>query len=321
MEKEWKLELKLIFGFCAVLLLGVLYFYGVGQIRIQEQYLASKIAQIPDSFVDYSPNAKSVLVYAPKSDYILYAHHELTPLPLASLAKIMTSTIALNEMDITQQVIIDEEAYNTYGDNGLAINESWPLMDLVKFMMFISSNDGAQAIANWHDTYLIANDPLNDSTFVTKMNTTAKSLGLASLSFKNPSGLDIDGESSAYGNAKDIASLYYKLYFEHEDVVENSAIFKQTFISTDGIPHEVTNTNVLLEYDYDRIIGSKTGYTSKAGGNLIVLLDTPLEEPVVLVVLGSTIDGRFTEMQKILTEARTVTDSLYSLGLTFENLK
>ena len=97
--------------------------------------------------------------------------------------------------------------------------------------------------------------------------------------------------------------------------------FKQTLTSIDGIPHTVTNTNVLLEYDYDRIIGSKTGYTTIAGGNLIVLLDTPLEEPVVLVVLGSTIDGRFGEMQTILAESRELTDALYSLGLSFTNLK
>jgi D-alanyl-D-alanine carboxypeptidase len=321
MDKEWKVELKFLFAFFAVLVLGVLYFYGFGQIRIQQQLIASKIAQVPQVFEGYTPNARSVFVYAPKSDYILYAHHELTPLPLASLAKIMTATVALDVMDTGGRVLVDEEALKTYGENGLMINESWVLSDLIKFMMFISSNDGAEAIARHHDSYLISNDPLNSSTFVSKMNSTAQTLGLSSLSFQNPSGLDEGNTATAFGSAKDIAKLYYKLHFEHSDIVENSAIFKQTFTSIDGIPHAVTNTNVLLEYDYDRIIGSKTGYTTIAGGNLIVLLDTPLEEPVVLVVLGSTIDGRFGEMQKVLTEARELTDALYSLGLTFTNLK
>ena len=54
-------------------------------------------------------NARSVFVYAPKSDYILYAHHELTPLPLASLAKIMTATVALDVMDTGGRVLVDEE--------------------------------------------------------------------------------------------------------------------------------------------------------------------------------------------------------------------
>ncbi len=321
MQEEWKLELKLMFAFCAVLVLGVLYFYGVGRLRMEEQILASKVSLVKNSFDEYRPSMGSVFVYAPKSDYVLYAHHEYTVRPLASLTKIMTSMVALDKMNPTDKILIDEESKKIYGDNGLVINETWQLYDLVKFMMFVSSNDGAEAIASAYDTFYVNNANLTKSTFVTEMNYKAKELFLSSLTFRNASGLDEEDQTGGDGNARDIALLYSTLYQEHPDIVKDSSSFKQTYTSIDGISHRMTNTNILLEYDTDRIIGSKTGYTSKAGGNLIVLLDTPLEEPVVLVVLGNTIDGRFEEMKTLLDKTREFTNSLYSLGLSFRNLK
>lgn len=321
MQDEWKLEIKLVFAFCSVFILGVLYFYGVGRVRSQEQYIASKVSLVENSFKDYTPNAKSVYVYAPESDYILFAHHEYTPLPLASLTKIMTATVALEKMDPTEKITIDEESKKIYGDNGLVLNETWQLYDLIKFMMFVSSNDGAHAIANFYDTHYVSNDPLNKSTFVTEMNYLAQSFLMSSLSFSNPSGLDEEESVGGVGNARDIANLYYKLYVEHPEIVKDSSVFKQTYTSIDGVVHTPLNTNILLETDNNNIIGSKTGYTSKAGGNLIVLLHTELEEPIVLVVLGSTIDGRFEEMKTLLENTRRFSNSLYSLGLSIKNLK
>lgn len=321
MQEDWKLELKLVFTFCAALVLGVLYFYGVGRLRMEEQLISSKISLLKNSFEEYRPAQGSVFVYAPKSDFVLFGHHEYTPRPLASLTKIMTTAVALENMNPTEKITIDEESKNTYGDNGLILNETWQLYDLLKFMMFVSSNDGAEAIATTYDTKYISNDPLNKSTFVTEMNYKARELLLSSLTFYNPSGLDQAENVGGIGNAKDIAQLYFYLYSEHPDIIKDSASFTQVYTSIDGIVHNAINTNILLEKDFDRIIGSKTGYTGKAGGNLIVLLDTPLGEPVVLVVLGSTIEGRFEEMEKLLTHAREFTNSLYSLGLSFQNLK
>ena len=321
MNDEWKLELRLIFVFCAVLLLGILYFYGVGNMRLQNQVIASKISQLPASFSDYSPSAKSIFVYAPKRGHMLFAHHEYSVRPLASLSKIMTATVALEKMEPNEKITINEEAYASYGDNGLVLNETWPLIDLLKFTLFVSSNDGATAIAQVYDTKYLNNEPINNTTFVSQMNTRAQEMSLNSLSFKNPSGLDVDGQASGLGNARDIGMLFYTLYLEYPDIVKDSSMFTQTYTSIDGLVHKALNTNILLEKDYDRIIGSKTGYTSQAGGNLVVLLDTPLGEPVVLVVLGSSIDGRFQEMNTLLARTREFTNSLYSLGLTFQNLK
>ena len=63
------------------------------------------------------------------------------------------------------------------------------------------------------------------------------------------------------------------------------------------------NTNEALGAIPGLIMG-KTGYTDLAGGNLAVVFDVGLSHPVIAVVLGSTIDGRFTDMKQIVPAAR-----------------
>ena len=48
------------------------------------------------------------------------------------------------------------------------------------------------------------------------------------------------------------------------------------------------------------MIGSKTGYTALAGGNLVVVVDIGVDHPVVIAVLGSTYDGRFSDVEDLI---------------------
>jgi D-alanyl-D-alanine carboxypeptidase len=45
---------------------------------------------------------------------------------------------------------------------------------------------------------------------------------------------------------------------------------------------------------------SKTGYTDLAGGNLVIVFDVGIGHPVAIVVLGSTRDARFTDVEKLM---------------------
>jgi len=49
------------------------------------------------------------------------------------------------------------------------------------------------------------------------------------------------------------------------------------------------------------IIMGKTGYTDLAGGNLAVVFDAGVGHPVVAVVMGSTQDGRFSDMKQLVS--------------------
>jgi D-alanyl-D-alanine carboxypeptidase len=45
---------------------------------------------------------------------------------------------------------------------------------------------------------------------------------------------------------------------------------------------------------------SKTGFTDLAGGNLVVVFDAGMAHPVAVVVLGSTVEGRFTDVKRLM---------------------
>ena len=68
--------------------------------------------------------------------------------------------------------------------------------------------------------------------------------------------------------------------------------------SKQGIHHTIYNTNNIVD-SLPNIIGSKTGYTDIAGGNLTVVIDPALNRPVSITVLGSSKEGRFKDVEKL----------------------
>jgi D-alanyl-D-alanine carboxypeptidase len=73
--------------------------------------------------------------------------------------------------------------------------------------------------------------------------------------------------------------------------------------SQDGIYHDAVNTNYYID-EIPGIIGSKTGYTDLAGGNLVVAFDAGLNRPIIISVLGSTRQERFTDVMKLVAEVQ-----------------
>jgi len=93
-------------------------------------------------------------------------------------------------------------------------------------------------------------------------------------------------------------------FFEHAmriipNAVEATTYDSLTFTSLGGIRHHATNTNAAVG-DVPGLIGSKTGFTDLAGGNLVVAFDAGLGHPIIAVVLGSSFDGRFDDMKKLV---------------------
>jgi D-alanyl-D-alanine carboxypeptidase len=74
---------------------------------------------------------------------------------------------------------------------------------------------------------------------------------------------------------------------------------KLDIVSDSGIAHRAENTNTGAAATTG-IIGSKTGYTDLAGGNLVVVVDIGIDHPVVIAVLGSSRDGRFVDVERLI---------------------
>jgi len=238
-------------------------------------------------FENLNLQAKAVYVYDVQTKKVLYQKNADIPLPLASLTKVMTAIVASEHLDSNKQITINSQALKEEGDSGLKEGEKWDLKKLLSYTLIVSSNDGAQSVAS-----VIT----GTTNFVDTMNQKAQDIGLSTMHFSNPTGLDNKEETTAgaYASAKDMAELFKYAVEHHLDIFKNTSYETKEF-SSDTTKHTAKNTDIIVN-DIPNVLASKTGYTDLAGGNLGVVFDRGLNQPVVIVVLGSTYDSRFTDV-------------------------
>jgi D-alanyl-D-alanine carboxypeptidase len=246
----------------------------------------------PEPMLDIEIQARAAYVKELNTGKVLYAKNENERLPLASLTKIMTSLVAKRNADGNQLVKISDADLATEGEYYLSSQEIFSLKDLIDVTMSGSVNDTATAISG------VLN---NHQAFIDEMNKTAKQIGLNDSSFQNATGLDINSTTaSAKGSAKDMSLLLQYTIFNHPDIFEATTVKNVSIRSVDGIAHNIKNTNNVTG-QIDGLIGSKTGYTDLAGGNLALIVDKGLNEPIAIVILGSpNSQTRFEDALKIL---------------------
>lgn len=253
-------------------------------------------------FTDVPLEAKSVYVWDADSNQVIHERNPRAQLPLASLSKVMTALVALEIADDETTVVVTDENLLAEGDNGLFGNESWYLRDILDFTLIESSNDGARAVASAIEAFpdLLDFGDGTQKTFMQLMNEKARDIGMRQTYFLNPSGLDIDEQtvSGSYGSARDIALLFDHILETNPSLLEATQYRELTLESLDNFSHTAENTNKLVN-DIPFLIGSKTGFTDLAGGNLAVAFDVGLNHPVIITVLGSTREGRFDDVKKL----------------------
>ncbi len=232
---------------------------------------------------------------------VLYESNADAQLPLASLTKLMTVLVASSILTPDDTVTVTPDALTPDTDtNGLVTGEAWRAQDLTDFTLTVSANDGAHALA------LAAGQKagITEDQYISKMNAEAARLGMRQTFYMNDTGLDISTTTAgAYGSAHDIAALFTYLAKNEPRLIESTTADTRTFVSLSGVSHDASNTSPVIS-GLDGAIGSKTGYTDLAGGNLAVVFEPILGHPIVAVVLGSTRDGRNTDMQALAKAAQ-----------------
>ena len=282
--------------FATIICAIIAYIFGFGhnfQTKKQAAGLAvtdtHAVIQKLDPFMTVQLQAKAAFVWDIQKQKVIYAKNASETLPLASITKIMTADIAIELLSPTSTISISKNDLSIDGDNGLLLNERWNFIKLLNFTLAVSSNDGANALAD-------AADP----DFVSKMNEKAKNLGLSTMRFYNVTGLDESvTQSGGYGSATDVAKLFSYTLEIHPEVFEATRYARFTTTSLDNINHTAVNTDAEIN-NIPGIIGSKTGFTDLAGGNLAIVYDASINYPVAVVVLGSTYDGRFNDVMSLI---------------------
>ena len=259
---------------------------------------------VQNPFKNLYIEAKSAIVWDIGHGKAIFEKTADKKMPLASLTKLVTAAVALeNSKDLTS-ISIDNESLSAEGDTGLRSGEKFSIRELLKIVLVSSSNDGARAIASAvgatmpRSVSTEAGDE-NVQAFVGAMNEFSQKNGLMENNFRNEHGLDISKEEDAgRGSAREIATLLEYLMKNHPEVLEATANGELTVYSAQGVLHKLKNTNRIVD-SVPGILASKTGYTELAGGNVAVVASPGLEGPFAIVVLGSSYDGRFSDLEKL----------------------
>lgn len=268
--------------------------------------IASVEYATPRYFDNLNIIASAALVYDIKANDVLFAKNAGKQLPLASITKLMLALVVDEVLDPDTPIVISETALQREGDNGLTVGEIWRSQDLMDFTLIESSNDGAEALAETASLALRAKyiDAPKADAVIWRMNEKAFELSLRQTYFTDVGGLDqSESMASAYGSARDIAELMFHIMKKAPYIISSTARDGVLLESINGGEHEASNTNQSLG-KIPGLIGGKTGFTDLAGGNLIVAFDVGLGRPVIAVVLGSTVSGRFSDMESLVEATR-----------------
>lgn len=308
-----------ILGQLGVLALILLLIFGTGYApKVLKSIEQNRIntANIPDTkeeifepeidttvFESVSIRAESAYVYDVAGKRVLYEKNANEQLPLASITKLMTALVAYELMSDETEIPVTTSAIDQDGSSGLLSGESFSLSNILDLTLLSSSNDGAYAIAAAVGSVIIENG--DASTFVEAMNIKADELGLSDTYFRNPTGLDISQtEAGAYGSARDVAFLMKHILKNYPNIIERTTHTAASIQNDGGSSHRVENTNPTVT-NIEGLIGSKTGYTDLAGGNLAIAFDAAYNRPIIVVVLGSTFNARFDDVLTLTDTART----------------
>ena len=188
---------------------------------------------------------------------VIESKNKDTPMLIASITKIMTCILAIENGNLEEIVTVDDSVLKSYGSGiYISVGEEIKLIDLLYGLMLRSGNDAAIMIS----THISD----SEEEFVKLMNKKAKEIGMKNTIFYNSSGLD----NTTRGNLStsyDMALLtkYAMQNDTYREIVKTTKHTVKTNLKT-YIWH---NKNKLLSYDY--VTGGKTGYTEKAKRTLV----------------------------------------------------
>ena len=222
--------------------------------------------------------ATSYLMIDAKSGHELASLKPDTPVPPASLTKLMTTyvvfhAIADGRITLEDEVTISEKAWRMQGSRMfIEVGNRVTVKDLLLGVIVQSGNDASVALAEY-----VAG---SESVFAEMMNQYAQQLGMTSTHFVNATGWPDDNH---YSTARDLATLARALIEEFPEHYQWHAIkeFEWADITQ-------PNRNRLLWRD-DSVDGLKTGHTEAAGYCLVASAERDGMR-IVSVVLGTASD-------------------------------
>lgn len=265
---------------------GTSYIYEKKESYINKESSISTVANPSFTFESYSQ-----VLMEPNTGRILYANNENEKMLPASVTKVMTLLLIMEQidsgvLDYADTVTCSKNASEMGGSQiWFEEGETLTIDEALKAICVVSANDVTVAMAE-----LIGG---NEENFVIAMNAKARELGMENTHFMNCHGIDEEGH---YTCAKDVAIMARELITKHPNILNYTSIWMDTL--RDG-KTELTSTNKLIRF-YDGATGLKTGYTSSALYNLVATATRKDTTFISVVMKAPSSDVRLAETKTLL---------------------
>lgn len=258
---------------------------------------------------DLDITSKSACLVDYSSGNVLYEKDADKHLPIASMVKMMTILLTLEEIEsgnLTEDTMVTTtENASGMGGSQVFIDPfvEYRAGDLLKSVIVASANDASVALAEH-----IAG---SEKTFVTKMNEKAKSLGMNNTNYSNCTGLPAPEQ---YSCARDSA-IVLKHVAEYDIYHKYSTIWMDEIVHPSGRKTGIVNTNRLVKY-YDGCDGGKTGSTNEAGCCLSASAKRNNMRLISVIIGAPNSQTRFNECSKLFNYGFANFESKEIIGTT-----
>lgn len=239
--------------------------------------------------------ASGIIITDLESGQSIFERNADVSRPMASLTKLMTALIIVENHKLDAPVTVPMDILKTIGndDDHLPPGDVFAVGDLLSAMLISSSNDAAVALARFHSGTV--------AEFAKVMNARAKALGLRQTSYDNPIGLDAPLQDST---PRDLAWLATYV-LRYQDIRTRMGIPEMRIKSANDFSMLLSHTHQLLHED-SFVIAGKTGTTDAAGQCLLSIVEVHGRR-YVIVLLHS--EDRYRDMRAIQTALRSHTVS------------
>lgn len=246
--------------------------------------------------------AQSAIIYCADTGEVIWEKNADTKMEPASMTKLLTCLLAVENLDLDHEVTVTEEATEVIPSKMyLQVGEKITVEDLLYAALLSSANDAAAALA--------IETAGSIEAFAEMMNERAEKIGCTSTNFANPHGLSAEGQLTT---SRDMA-LIAEEALSNDTVRKISGTVEHTIPATNAYgQRECKNFNIFLYGDeietggekitidkYDGVFGGKTGSLSSEYCTMVTGLEKDGME-IYSVIMGTTAADRFTNMKALL---------------------
>ncbi len=230
-----------------------------------------------------------VSLYNMNEDILLYSKNDTKKTSIASLTKMMTTLVAIEEIDNLDKIVTikerDFEGTVGYSKAGFKVGDKVTYRDLLYGIILPSGADAVNAVVN---------NTLGYDKFIKKMNETAKKIGMNDTSYANPVGKD---DENNYSTSSDLAKL---LKYALKNETFKTIFTTKNYKTSNGLNLESTVNRYENILNTNEIKGAKSGFTKDAG-RCLASITTLNNVDYLLVVINSSTTSPYNAVKDTIT--------------------